>query len=125
MHGHTARDVDGISAFGGIPREGAHGKGDNVEQKSDWDQGRMKPATDYRSVVHGIVPGYTGHVPNAIDKHGTTYYGKIVQEGDKRTVNKSQLYVDDGADSAASSPPPPAASPRTTPSTPRHTLFET
>ena len=94
-----ARDVDGVSAFGGIPLEGGNGQGDNPAQKLDWDAGRMKPATDYRKVVHGIVPGYTGHVPNAIDKHGTTYFGSIEKSGDARSINPDQLYVDDGADS--------------------------
>ena len=73
--------------------------GDNPIQKAEWDQGRMKPDTDYRKVVHGIVPGYTGHVPNAIDKHGTTYFGAITKAGEARQMNLSQLYVDDGADS--------------------------
>ena len=94
-----ARDVDGVAAFGGIPHDGPSGHGDNPKLKSDWDQGRMKPDTDYRQVVHGIVPGYTGHVPNAIDKHGTTYFGKITKDGDQRTITKDQLYVEDGADS--------------------------
>ena len=94
-----ARDVDGIAAYGGIPHDGLHGVGDNEPQKADWDAGRMKPALDYRKAVHGIVPGYTGHVPNAIDKHGTTYFGAIEKGGDQRTVDRNQLYVDDGADS--------------------------
>lgn len=94
-----ARDVDGIAAYGGIPHDGSSGQGDNGTQKRDWDQGRMKPATDYRKVVSGIVPGYTGHVPNAIDKHGTTYFGAIEKAGDQRTTTLDQLYVDDGADS--------------------------
>ena len=94
-----ARDVDGVAAFGGIPHDGPSGHGDNPKLKSDWDQGRMKPDTDYRQVVHGIVPGYTGHVPNAIDKHGTTYFDKITKDGDQRTITKDQLYVEDGADS--------------------------
>ena len=94
-----ARDVDGVAAYGGIPHDGAKGVGDNPIQKAEWDQGRMKPDTDYRKVVHGIVPGYTGHVPNAIDKHGTTYFGAITKAGEARQMNLSQLYVDDGADS--------------------------
>lgn len=89
-----ARDVDGVQAYGGIPHEGAHGHGDNPDQKANWNGGLMKPGTDYRKVVHGIVPGYTGHVPNAIDKHGTTYFGAITQEGQKRAFSKDTLYVD-------------------------------
>jgi len=94
-----ARDVDGVAAFGKIPHDGRHGFGDNAAQKADWDTGRMKAATDYRQVVSGIVPGYTGHVPNAIDKHGITYFGAIEKSGDRRKTTKDQLYVDDGADS--------------------------
>lgn len=94
-----ARDVDGVAAYGGIPHDGSKGHGDNPNQKTNWDKGRMKPDTDYREVVHGIVPGYTGHVPNAIDKHGVTYFGKLEKAGDQRTINSDQLYVDDGADS--------------------------
>ena len=94
-----ARDVDGIAAYGGIPHDSAKGHGDNSVLKAEWDAGRMKPATDYRKVVHGIVPGYTGHVPNAIDKHGTTFFGAIEKGGEQRTITSEQLYVDDGADS--------------------------
>ena len=95
-----ARDVDGVAAYGGIPHDGAQGNGDNPAQKADWDQGRMKPALDYRKAVHGIVPGYTGHVPNAIDKHGISHFGAITQSGERRDVTGEQLYRDDGADSA-------------------------
>lgn len=94
-----ARDVDGYAAFGGVPHDGKVGEGDEPVMKADWDSGRMKPDTDFRQVVNGIVPGYTGHVPNAIDKHGITYFGGLEKKGDKRTTTKSQLYVSDGADS--------------------------
>lgn len=94
-----ARDVDGIAAYGGIPHDGEHGHGDVAVQKAEWDMGRMKADTDYRQVVHGIVPGYTGHVPNAIDKHGTTYFGALTKGGEKRQTTLDQLYMSDGADS--------------------------
>jgi len=94
-----ARDVDGVAACGKIPHDGAYGQGDASPQKAGWDQGRMKPDTDFRQVVHGIVPGYAGHVPNAIDKHGVTPFGKLVKAGDRRGNNADNLYIDDGADS--------------------------
>lgn len=100
-----ARDVDGFAAYGGIPHDGAHGRGDvstndpTVGIKAAWDKGRGGPGVDFRKNVHGIVPGYTGHVPLAIDKHGTSHYGAITQGGDKRTTTKDSLYMDDGADS--------------------------
>lgn len=28
-------------------------------------------------VVNGILPGYKGHVPEAINKHGTSHFGSI------------------------------------------------
>ena len=94
-----ARDVDGTAAFGGIPHSGPQGLGDTPVQKADWDKGRMKAAEDFRQTVHGILPGYAGHVPNAIDKHGTTHWGAMSKEGTQRTTTKHQLYIDDGADS--------------------------
>jgi len=94
-----ARDVDGFAAFGGIAHDGAKGRGDNAVQKAEWDTGRMKPDVDYRKEVNGIVPGYKGHVPNAIDKHGTSHFGAITTSGDKRGLTKNQLYKDDGVDS--------------------------
>jgi hypothetical protein len=36
----------------------------------------MDPGTDYRQVVGGIVPGYSGHVPLAITKAGHSHWGQ-------------------------------------------------
>lgn len=94
-----ARDVDGPSAFGGIPHDGTSGHGDNDNLKQSWDRGRGGTAYDYRKMVNGILPGYTGHVPLAVEKHGVTHYGAISQAGDRRTTTKEQLYVSDGHDS--------------------------
>ena len=72
-----ARDHYGDAAFGGIPTKGA-GEGTNIQDKAAWDEGRGGPGVDYKKVVKGLVPGYTGHVPYAISKHGTSHFGGIV-----------------------------------------------
>jgi len=70
-----SRDHYGDSAFGGIPHDGNHGEGPDL--KGPWDRGRGGPGIDYKVVVNGILPGYKGHVPEAINKHGTSHFGSI------------------------------------------------
>jgi hypothetical protein len=72
-----ARDHYGDAAYGGIKREGS-GEGANEALKAGWDDSRGGPGVDYKGVVSGLVPGYTGHVPEAINKHGTSHFGGIV-----------------------------------------------
>jgi len=69
-----SRDHHAQAAFGGIAHDGQTGQGEDL--KPGWDQKRMDPGTDYRAVVNGIVPGYTGHVPLAISKTGTSHWGQ-------------------------------------------------
>jgi hypothetical protein len=68
-----ARELHGTAAFGGIAREGVEGQ--CAEMKANWDNGRGGPGVDYKNVVSGIVPGYKGHVPEAICKSGTSHFG--------------------------------------------------
>ena len=69
-----SRECHGLSAYGGIERKGLSGQGSDL--KPDWDGQRMSPGTDYRETVNGVVPGYTGHVPLATLKTGTSHWGK-------------------------------------------------
>lgn len=78
MPGYTgyrpkAHDVFNVTAFGGIPptfAEGAH------ERKFDWARKPQEAPPSFRETVGGVIPGYKGFVPNAIEKHGTSHYGK-------------------------------------------------
>jgi len=70
-----ARDHHNKSAFGGIEHSGPQGQGPDL--KAGWDKKRMDPGTDYKQVVGGMVPGYTGHVPLAIAKTGESHWGKL------------------------------------------------
>ena len=75
----------------GVRRHPARGR---ARARRGGPEGQLERRLDeagYRlPVVHGIVPGYTGHVPNAIDKHGTTYFGAITQEGQKRAFSRTR-----------------------------------
>ena len=71
-----SRDHHAQSAFGGIAHDGPQGRGDEPVLKAKWDRERMDPGTDYRQVVGGIVPGYSGHVPLAITKAGHSHWGQ-------------------------------------------------
>ena len=73
-----ARDHYASQAYGGIVHDGASGQGRNEQEKAGWDKGRGGPGVDYKGIVHGLVPGYTGHVPEAICKSGTSHFGSIV-----------------------------------------------
>jgi len=70
-----ARDSHAKAAYGGIPSKGRQGEGNLNHLKATWDHSSGNPGVDYKSVVAGIVPGYKGHVPEAINKHGTSHYG--------------------------------------------------
>jgi len=78
MPGYTgyrpkSHDVFNVTAFGGIPTgmdEGMH------ERAYDWQRAPKPGPPSFRDSVGGILPGYTGFVPAAIDKHGTSHYGK-------------------------------------------------
>lgn len=70
-----ARDNHASAAFGGITRVGPQGQGDLNQQKATWDNSSGSPGVDYKKVVAGIVPGYKGHVPEAINKHGVSHFG--------------------------------------------------
>ena len=78
MPGYTgyrpkSHDVFNVTAFGGIPPDmqtGMH------ERSYDWHRNPVEPPPSFRDSVGGVVPGYTGFVPFAVDKHGTSHYGK-------------------------------------------------
>jgi len=93
MPGYTgyrpkSHDVFNVTAFGGIPtgmEEGMH------ERTYDWkrtNKGQAPPS--FRDSVGGILPGYTGFVPNAVDKHGTSHYGKTVASAQMPVVPMMQ-----------------------------------
>jgi len=78
MPGYTgyrpkSHDVFNVTAYGGIPQdfvEGAH------ERSFDYRRVPAPVPADYREVVGGVLPGYGGFVPNAVEMHGTSHYGK-------------------------------------------------
>jgi len=105
MPGYTgfrpeARHVHNVSAFGGIVATSgifgnARGPGatgglgtataaTSIEELSqgtrtfDW---QRNPVADqppsFRDNVGGVLPGYTGHVPRATEKHGTSHFGGL------------------------------------------------
>lgn len=76
-----SRDHHAQSAFGGIQHSGPQGQGPDL--KSNWDHGRGGPGVDYKTTVKGILPGYKGHVPEAILKAGTSHFGSLVTAGAK------------------------------------------
>ena len=56
-------------------------------------------------MVSGILPGYTGHVPEAINKHGTSHFGSIASSaqlghenvrGDQYTENSVGMNTKSG-----------------------------
>ena len=64
-----------VTAFGGIPtgfEEGQHTRPYEWQRPDKLQQ----PPPSFRDSVGGILPGYTGFVPAAVDKHGTSHYGK-------------------------------------------------
>lgn len=72
-----SRDHHNHSAFGGIAQSGPEGQGPNL--KPAWDQGRGHPGVNYKATINGILPGYKGHVPEAIMKAGESHFGSLVQ----------------------------------------------
>lgn len=90
--------VKNVSAFGGIPHQGTGYHQDSglnfsvgsdngpshLEQGNrtfDWrrrNTGAAPPS--FRDNVGGILPGYTGHVPRATEKHGTSHYGGLAPD---------------------------------------------
>jgi hypothetical protein len=88
MAGYTgfrpgARDVHNVTAFTGIPNsfeEGAH------ERSFDWQRAPQDPPPSFRDSVGGILPGYKGFVPGAIEKHGTSHYGKTRPSPERPTI---------------------------------------
>jgi hypothetical protein len=146
MPGYTgfrpeARHVHNVSAFGGIPPPQENTHIDDLSQGTrsfDW---RRKPEAEappsFRDNVGGILPGYTGHVPRATEKHGTSHYGGLApdkpyvplaqtghegykvnpmsgQAGEKDVELKMIPNVRRTATTPPAPPPPPA--PPTTPS---------
>jgi len=95
--------VKNVSAFGGIPHMGmSHSAGEvglnfstdselglsmgNLEQGNrdfDWRRGKAQleqGPPSFRDNVGGVLPGYTGHVPRAVEKHGVSHYGGLNPE---------------------------------------------
>lgn len=87
MPGYTgfrpeARHVHNVSAFGGIPPSVAAPEPETLAQGNrnfDWRRGTDLPPAppSFRDNVGGILPGYTGHVPRATEKHGTSHFGGL------------------------------------------------
>jgi len=68
-----ARDVHNVTAYGSIPPDMETG----MHQRSfDYRRTPVPEPPDFLDTVGGVVPKYTGHVPNAIEKHGTSHFGK-------------------------------------------------
>ena len=68
-----AHDVFNVTAFGGVPEkfaDGAH------ERTFEWARKPEEAPASFRDTVGGVLPGYKGFVPGAIEKHGTSHYGK-------------------------------------------------
>lgn len=78
MPGYTgfrpgARDVHNVTAYGAIPVDMATGM---HERTFDFHRQPVAPPPDFLDAVGGVLPGYTGHIPLAVDMHGTSHYGK-------------------------------------------------
>jgi len=87
--------VKNVSAYGGVPHQVAiqqdavglnfsvesdNGPGQFQQGNRTFDWRRKVPAEappSFRDNVGGVIPGYTGHVPRATEKHGTSHYGGL------------------------------------------------
>ena len=77
-----ARHVHNVSAFGGITQSPEGTDVSVLAQGSRHFEFRrpadVQPAPpSFRDNVGGVVPGYTGHVPRAAEKYGTSHYGGL------------------------------------------------
>jgi len=92
--------VKNVSAYGGVPHQvGEQAKtnavGLNFSMSSDegeaqlaqgnrsfdWRRNPERAAPpSFRENVGGVLPGYTGHVPRATEKHGTSHYGGLAPD---------------------------------------------
>lgn len=67
----------------------------------------------YRKQVGGVLPGYKGFVPGAIDKHGGSHFGGVRGVG-KDGLNTAAIKMDDeGTAGSASQPQDPNPAPAT------------
>jgi len=72
------RDVFNVTAYGNIPPDmetGMHSR------SFEWRRVPQQEPPDFLDTVGGVVPKYTGHVPLAIEKHGTSHFGKTHPTG--------------------------------------------
>lgn len=87
MPGYTgfrpeARHVHNVSAFGGITFSPAGTDAAELAQgKREFEFRREADITpappSFRDNVGGVIPGYTGHVPRAVEKYGTSHFGGL------------------------------------------------
>jgi hypothetical protein len=97
MAGYTgfrpgARDVHNVTAFTGIPETFEQG---NHERTFDYNRAPVQPPPSFRDSVGGVLPGYKGHVPAAIDKHGTSHYGKTRPTPERPVIPLAQTGHED------------------------------
>ena len=91
--------VKNVAAYGGIPHQVTGNAGEvglNFSMQSDnstamhLEQGDRSydwrrtpldaPPPSFRDNVGGVLPGYAGHVPRAVEKHGTSHYGGLAPD---------------------------------------------
>jgi len=84
-----SKHVHNVSAFGGIPpMQPVPAGGMSIAAQASLEQGvrsfeyrrkqNVQPGPpSFRDNVGGILPGYTGHVPRATEKHGTSHFGGL------------------------------------------------
>jgi len=85
-HRPGARGVEARSAFSSPSRPGKPPSGEfndtaDFTGKAGNSQSTTGSQDSYRKQVNGILPGYKGFVPGAIDKHGGSHYGGLLGVG--------------------------------------------
>ena len=102
-HRPGARGVEARSAFFPVTRPGKPGSfeaNDTAEYTGEAGNAEATTGTQhsYRKSVGGIVPGYKGFVPGAIDKAGGTHYGGIAGVDREIGLNTVAASMDEEGD---------------------------
>jgi hypothetical protein len=101
-HRPGARAVEARSAFFPVVRPGKPSSGQFNDTADFTGSSGIAGSTtgqqdSYRKRVNGVLPGYTGHVPGSIDKHGGSHFGGIPGVG-KDGLNTIKVKVDEDGD---------------------------
>lgn len=102
-HRPGARAVEATSAYSVVSRPGKPGSFEfndtaDFTGKSGNSQATTGQKDSYRAQVGGVVPGYKGFVPGAIDKAGGSHFGGIKGVDTKTGLQTNKYKVDEEGD---------------------------